>query len=185
MKNRFLSVYNQLKYDYQSIILNTFKHLVEYKAVPEKGLKIFDVVGVIEKYQKEKGYIDQEVCDRVNSLIVTNNPELHLDINTYRKIKQRNSQSSKSNTNWLSLIAQALEFDESLYHKHFTKKGKIHLNNFATQHSMHIYSIETLYDLLSEKERNAIFELATLLLKLQITTSNEIEFLDGEYKTIE
>lgn len=165
-KKSFLSLYNQLEYDYKSIVLNTARCLATYKDIPEKGYKPYDITGVINYYQEKKGYTDQEVCDMVNELVYAKNEKSKgLDIGTYRRIQQRNSQSSKSRTNWLELIAQVLEFDPKEYHNYLSEEGLAHTQELVTTLSHNVNSINTLYDLLSIKERTAIEQLTMSLLK--------------------
>ena len=161
-KEQFLFLYNKLNYDYQQIIMNTFRFSAQDNC---PKIKSSDVSGVIKFFQKQKNYTDQEVCDKVNSLLATNNDDRFLDIDTYRKIKYRNSQSSKSKTNWLTLIAQALEFNPSEYNKYLSSE----FSKYLALHSANLNSISTLYDLLSTNNQKAMHYLVNSLLKLQFT----------------
>ena len=183
-KKRFLSLYRQLEYDYQCIILNTFKCLVSYEDIHEKGYKPFDVVGVLKYYQDKFKYTDQEVCDRVNELFEDKSADTLLTPQTYHKIKQRNTQSSKSTTNWLKWLAKALEFDEKEYRK-LTTEGYERTFSLVTQHSQEVNRIETLYDLLSEKEQTAILQLTSSLLRYHRIADLDVESLSTEYNELQ
>lgn len=161
-KEQFLSIYNKLNYDNQQIVMNVFRTCAK-DDFPK--IKSYDVSGVIKSFQKQKNYTDQEVCDKVNSLLATNNDDKFLDIDTYRKIKYRNSQSSKSKTNWLTLIAQALEFNPSEYNKHLSSE----FYKYLASRSAKLNSISTLYDLLSTNDQKAMHYLANSLLQHQFT----------------
>lgn len=125
LKEKFLELFNQLTYDYQRIVIDTFKCLASYEELPEKGNKPYDIAGLISQRQKELGLHDTDVCNRVNNLI-QNSPSSMNDIlstDTYYKIKQRNTQTSKKRINLLYFIAQALEITEEEYKKYLTKEG--------------------------------------------------------------
>lgn len=177
-KELFLSFYKQLGYDYQCIVLNTFKCLVTYDDTSKTGYKPYDISGIIKHYQTKKGYTDQQVCDKVNNILESDTETLFLDIDTYRKIKYRNTQSSKSKTNWLSLIAKVLDFEQEEYHKYLSAQNI----EFILQHSNEVTSIDTLYDQLSTKEKSAILQLTVSLFRLhtapECTTS---EYQADEY----
>lgn len=179
-KTDFLSLYHQLDYDYQCIILNTFKCLVSYKDKHEKGYKPFDVAGVLKLHQEKLDYSDQKVSDKVNEILEDESIDAFLDVGTYRRIKKRNTQTSKSTTTWLKWLAQALEFEEREYKK-LTDEGYEHAQKLITQHSQEVNRIETLYDLLSEKEKRAIFQLTTSLLQLHCVADFNAEDLSTEY----
>lgn len=181
-KEKFLSIYNQLTYDYQCIVLNTFKCLVSYSDFPEKGYKPYDIAELIKYHQTKLNYTDQDVCDKVNMIIDETDgfSEKYLVPNTFDTIKKRNTQTSKKGTNFLKYIAQALEFDYEEYKKYLTEEGLQRSHNLITLHSNEINSIDTLYDLLSEKEKSAILQLTTSLLKLSAAPEYTTEYLDYE-----
>lgn len=168
-KERFLSLYNQLPLDYQYVILGTFKYLASYDVPPpEKGYQAYNVTEVIEEHQKKKKYSNSKVCDEISKLIESGQrkSDRTLDVRTYRRIKERNTQSSKTNTNWLELIADVLEFDPKLYHKSLTPEGLKRSQELIISQSFETNTISTLYDLLSKKEQNAILFLTQSLLQL-------------------
>ena len=176
-KKDFLSLFNQLEYDYKSIVLNTARCLATYEDIPEKGYKPYDIKGILIYYQAKKGYTDQEVCDMVTELAYSKNKNTKvLDIGTYRRIRNRNTQSSKSTTNWLELIAQVLEFDPKEYHNYLSEEGLAHTQELVTNLSNSINSISTLYDLLSTKERAAIEQLTMSLLKQNYAPESNTDF---------
>ena len=65
------------------------------------------------------------MCEIAYDLFNKSNPKSDkvLTTETYRKIKQRNTQTSQRGTNWLEYIAQALRFDSSDYKKYLTDAG--------------------------------------------------------------
>lgn len=97
-----------------------------------------------------------------------------LTTETYRKIKQRNTQTSQRGTNWLEYIAQALHFDSSDYKKYLTDAGIQHAYSAVEKQSNEINSIDTLFDLLNFKEKSALTQLTTGLLNLYINAYNKI-----------
>ena len=119
-KELFLSLYNQLTYDYQLIVLNTFKCLATYNDLPEKGYKPYAISDVIAYYQNKKNYTNQDVCDKASELVSTTENYISLTIDRYTKNKQRNSQSYKKGINWLNVIAEVLDFAYEEYHKYST-----------------------------------------------------------------
>lgn len=137
-KELFLSLYNRLEYEYKCIVLNTFRCLAEYEDSLKKGYKTYNISGTINFYQKKKGYTDQQVCDKVNNIIASTNKKIFFDIDTYRKIKYRNTQSSKHKTNWLTLIAKALEFEPDEYHKYLTPEAVNDILDLVVQHSSEV-----------------------------------------------
>lgn len=177
-KETFLTLYNQLEYDYQSIILNTFRCLVSSKKMTTEKVKSFAVSELIKLHQKKMEYSDQQVCDHVNKLVEDSPKILILDIATYRKIKQRNTQSSKSTTNWLNLIAKVLKFSEEEYRKYLTDEGIAHLHKIVTNASYTTTTIDILYDILSSKEQDAILQLTTSLYKLNVISEIDTEQFD-------
>ncbi|MBO5031683.1 MAG: hypothetical protein J6D08_07330 [Lachnospiraceae bacterium] len=179
-KESFINLYNQLAYDYKCIVLRTFKCLVSYKDFPEKGYKPYDIAGLIEYHQEKLNYSNQDVCNKVNELIANDNISCDLSTDNFYKIKNRNTQTSKKGTNFLKYIAQALEFDYEEYKKYLTEEGLQRSHNLITLHSNEINSIDTLYDLLSEKEKSAILQLTTSLLKLSAVPECTTEYLDYE-----
>ncbi len=104
-------------------------------------------------------------------LIPEKNSSRDLSSNTFYKIKRRNTQTSKKEVNLLKYIAQALEFDYEDYTKtkNLTEEGLQRSHKLAALHSNEINSIDTLYDLLSKKEKSAILQLTVSLLKLSAT----------------
>ena len=166
-KENFIKLFNQLDFDYKNIVINTFRCLAS-NAHSSKGLKPCDIAGVIKYHQKKLKYSNKDVCDKVNALIDKNNnpSDRYLWPDTFQKILDRNTQSSRDSTNFLDYIALALEFDEDEY-KYLSKEG---LQDFILQ-SYNVNTIDTLYDLLSEKEKNAILQLTTSLLELSIRSN--------------
>ena len=164
-KTELLDLFNQLDYNYQCVVINTFKCCAIYDTHLPKGSKPYDVAGVIKLHQSEKGYTDQEVCDKVNENI--GEDDKLLDVDVYQKIKQRNTQSSKNDTNWLSKIAQVLDFSACEYRDFLSPEGFELTHKAVTDISSKIYSIDTLYDSLDEKDKRAIHQLVLALLNLQ------------------
>lgn len=163
-KENFIKLFNQLDFDYKNIVINTFRCLAS-NTNSSKDLKPYDIAGVIKYHQKKLKYSNKDVCEKVKTIIDKNdNPyDEYLSENTFQKILSRNTQSSKKKTKFLHYIALALEFDEDEY-KYLSKEG---LQDFILQ-SYNVNTIDTLYDLLSEKEKNAILQLTTSLLELSI-----------------
>ena len=167
-KDNYMDLYRSLPYEYQSIVISTFKCLTNIDDEKTKGYKPFDIVGLIQSHQKELNLTDSEVCNKVTNLYWKDNPnsEKMLTEDTYRKIKQRNTQSSQSSTKWLDYIAKALEFKCEDYSKYLTDDGIEHMHYSLEKYSNTIYNINTLYDLLGSKERAALQQLTTSLLQL-------------------
>lgn len=120
------------------------------------------------------------MCNKVNELIANDNISYNLSLSTdsFYKIKNRNTQTSKKGTSFLKYIAQALEFDYEEYKKYLTEEGLQRAHNLMTLHSDEINSIDTLYDLLSKKEKAAILQLTTSLLKLSAAPEYSTEYSD-------
>ena len=176
-KEDYLKLYNLLPYDYKSIIINTFRCLANHNnSFTEKGYQPYAISELINYNQQKLGYTDEEVCDIVYDLFYKSNPESHkvLTIETYRKIKQRNTQTSQRGTNWLEYIAQALHFDSSDYKKYLTDTGIQHAYSTVEKHSNEINSIDTLFDLLNFKEKSALTQLTTGLLNLYMNANDKI-----------
>lgn len=178
-KENFIKLFNQLDFDNKNIVINTFRCLAS-NAHSSKGFKPYDVAGVIKYHQKKLNYSNKDVCEKVNNLIDENNDpsDEYLSVNTFQKIISRNTQSSKDSTNFLHYIALALEFDEDEY-KYLSKEG---LQDFTLQ-SYNVNTIDTLYDLLSEKEKNAILQLTTSLLGLSIGSNQVNESIEETVTT--
>ena len=196
-KERFLNLYHYLPYNYQSIVLNTFRSMLDYVNAFNKDYKPFDITQVIEFYQTKRGYSNTQVCDKVMEIYAEKHKDdkddetenqVCFSEDTYRKIKKRNTQSSHSKTNWLNLIAEALEFDPKLYHRYVTPEFGKHLSvTFKAANS-----IDVLYDLLFENEQNAMVSLTISLLELanmEDLDEDDLEYLedfkDSEYKRLE
>ena len=122
------------------------------------------------------------MCKRVNDIIYSEDYEdsTTLSTDTYYKIKQTNTQTSKKKLNLLAFIAQALETDEKEFKKHLTEEGLERATNLVSKYSNHVNSIDTLYDLLSIKERSAMLQLTTALLRLQNSPEYNTEYLEIE-----
>lgn len=150
------------------------------KDFPEKGYKPYDIAGLIKYHQKKLNYSDQDMCNKVNDLSLNDDTsyDLYLSTDNFYKIKHRNTQTSKKGTNFLKYIAQALEFDYEEYKKYLTEKGLQRSHNLMTLHSNEINSIDTLYDLLPKKEKAAILQLTTSLLKLSAAPEYSTEYSD-------
>lgn len=183
-KETFLNLYNQLSYNYKVVILNTFKCIVSYDNKPIKGYKPYDVAGLITYYRNKLGYTEQELCDKVNEIMWANNPssDLFLCPSNFHKMIQRNSQTSKKKTDWLALIAQALGFDPKEYHNYLTDDGIKHSAELITNAPTNAASIESLYDLLTDKEKTAIFQLTMSL--YQLTNISEYNSEELDYQNI-
>lgn len=176
-KEDYLKLYNLLPYDYKSIIINTFRCLVNHNSsFTEKGYQPYAISELINYNQQKLGYTDEEVCEIVYDLFNKSNPKSDkvLTIETYRKIKQRNTQTSQRGTNWLEYIAQALRFDSSDYKKYLTDAGIQHAYSAVEKQSNEINSIYTLFDLLNFKEKSALTQLTTGLLNLYMNAYNKI-----------
>lgn len=64
LKEKFLELFNQLTYDYQRIVIDTFKCLASYDELPENGYKPYDIAGLISQRQKALNLSDADVCNR-------------------------------------------------------------------------------------------------------------------------
>ena len=161
----------------KSCIINTFRCLVNHNSsFTEKGYQPYAISELINYNQQKLGYTDEEVCEIVYDLFNKSNPKSDkvLTIETYRKIKQRNTQTSQRGTNWLEYIAQALRFDSYDYKKYLTDAGIQHAYSAVEKQSNEIISIDTLFDLLNFKEKSALTQLTTGLLNLYMNTYNKI-----------
>ncbi|MBQ8198944.1 MAG: hypothetical protein IJZ76_05920 [Lachnospiraceae bacterium] len=182
IKENFLELFKQLTYEYQRIVIDTFKSLATYEELPPKGYKPFDIANLINQRQKELNLSDSDVCNRVNDILYSEDYEedATLSTDTYYKIKQRNTQTSKKKLNLLAFIAQALEIDEKEFKKYLTEEGLERATNLVSKYSDQVNSIDKLYDLLSAKERSAMLQLTTALLRLQNAPEYNTEHLEIE-----
>ena len=116
------------------------------------------------------------MCDIVYDLFYKSNPESDkvLTIETYRKIKQRNTQTSQRGTNWREDRGQAVRLDRSDYKKYLTDAGIQHTYSAVEKQSNEINSIDTLFDLLNFKEKSALTQLTTGLLNLYMNVNDKI-----------
>ena len=108
IKENFLEIFNQLNYDYQNIVLSTFRCLATYEDILPLNYKPFDISRLITKRQKELNLSDVEVCNKVNEIIGKSNEsqDKFLSVDTFFKIKSRNTQTSKKGTDFLKYISQ-------------------------------------------------------------------------------
>ncbi len=166
-QKEFIDLYTLLPYDYKNIVLNTARCLATCKKEPPPS-GFYDITKTIKTHQKELKYKNQKVCDKVNAILEqeNSNSDRLLSVETFCTIKKRNTQTSQQGTNWLKYIAQVLKFEEDEYQKHLTKEGANYYENAFSRQFFKTNSIDTLYDLLSKKEKSAILQLTVSLLKL-------------------
>ena len=169
-KENFMELYNQLPTNYQYIVMSTFRCLVSCDDdYIEKGYKPFDVAGLIIMKRDELGLSNKEICEQVTKLFQAEHPESKkiLMESDFHKMLRRNTQSSKSSTNWLTYIAKVLCFDVADYKKHLTTDGLKHASEQIQKQSFFIYDIEKIFDNLDGKAQLALWYL-TLNLLVQI-----------------